>query len=245
VLVHGSGSSADSFHALAPLLARRFRVIAFDLPGHARTRVPEGYTPDLTTIADSVHALLGHLGCAPALLVGHSAGAAVLARLALDQRVRPSLLVGVGAALLPFEGLAGLLLPATARVLAQPGVASLLASSVDAALVDRLIHGVGSRLGAEGRAHYHRLASSQAHLGGVLAMFARWNLDALFAELPQLKPPLLLVGGELDRAVPLAQLRRVAALVPGASLEVIAGAGHLVHEERPREVARSILERLG
>ena len=57
-----------------------------------------------------------------------------------------------------------------------------------------------------------------------------------------MKPPLLLVGGERDRAVPLAQLRRVAGLVPAASLEVIAGAGHLMHEERPREVARLILE---
>ncbi len=244
VLVHGSGSSADSFELLAPLLARRFRVISFDLPGHARTRVPAGYTPDLAQLADSVHALLVHLDCQPSLVVGHSAGAAVLARLTLDGRVEPSLLAGLGAALAPFEGLAGLMLPAAARVLAQPGVAALLSSSVDGALVDRLLRGVGSRLGADGREHYHRLAKSDAHLAGVLAMFANWNLDELAAQLPGLKSPLLLIAGALDRAVPLAQLRRVAGRVPGASLEVIAGAGHLMHEERPREVARLIFDHL-
>ncbi len=48
---------------------------------------------------------------------GHSAGAAILARLCLDGGLAPRLLVGLNAALKPFPGMAGFIFPAMARAL--------------------------------------------------------------------------------------------------------------------------------
>ena len=42
LLLHGSGAATHSWRDLAPLLARDFRVIAPDLPGHGFTETPGG-----------------------------------------------------------------------------------------------------------------------------------------------------------------------------------------------------------
>ena len=49
--------------------------------------------------------------------------------------------------------------------------------------------------------------------------------------------PLLLIHGEGDTAIATDAVRRSAAVVPGARLELLAGLGHLAHEERPDLVA--------
>jgi magnesium chelatase accessory protein len=51
----------------------------------------------------------------------------------------------------------------------------------------------------------------------------------------------VLVVGDGDRAIPPAQATRVRAHVPSASLEILAGLGHLAHEERPDLVADLVL----
>jgi magnesium chelatase accessory protein len=61
-------------------------------------------------------------------------------------------------------------------------------------------------------------------------------------DLPRLKPDLLLVVGENDRTIPASKARRIAALVPQARIETLAGLGHLAHEERP-DLASAILLR--
>ncbi len=68
-------------------------------------------------------------------------------------------------------------------------------------------------------------------------MMAAWDLRALARALPALRPQLTLVVGEADRAVPPAQAREIAARVPGATVVVMPGLGHLAHEERPAEAA--------
>lgn len=239
LLVHGAGSSADSFRALMPLLAPRFRVVAVDLPGHARTRVSRAFTPDLPSIAGALGDLVASLKLAPQTVVGHSAGAAVVTRMTLDGAIHPELVVGLAAALVPFEGAAGLLFPSAARLLGASRFAPrLLARAVSArSMVDRIIESTGSRLDEPSREHYRRLASQPAHVGGVLSMLAQWELAPLQRALPRLKTPVLLIAGDADLAVPLAQQRAIARVLPDARLVVVHGAGHLIHEEVPQRVA--------
>jgi pimeloyl-ACP methyl ester carboxylesterase len=53
--------------------------------------------------------------------------------------------------------------------------------------------------------------------------------------------PTLLIAGELDQAAPLRTMQRMAEAIPGARLEVIPGAGHLVHLERPAAFRAALL----
>jgi magnesium chelatase accessory protein len=224
--------------------------VVMDLPGHAFTDTPPPAQLSLPGMACAVAALVGALGLEVSLLVGHSAGAAIGARLVLDGQLAPGALVAVNGAFLPLAGLAGLLFPPVARLMAGTAIAPQLFARRrwDRPAVERLIASTGSTLDAPGLQLYGTLMRNAAHATGALGMMARWDLRPLATGLSGLKLPLALVVGDDDRAVPPQQAQRVRALLPATSpsrLYRVPGAGHLVHEERPALVARHIFDALG
>ena len=58
--------------------------------------------------------------------------------------------------------------------------------------------------------------------------------------LPRLEPPTLLVTGDQDRLVPAADTERVAERIPGATLRVLPGCGHVPQEECPQAFAEVV-----
>ncbi len=151
LLLHGTGAATHSWRGLAPLLAERYRVIAPDLPGHGFTDPLPPRRLSLPGMAEAVAGLTDALGASPVLAVGHSAGAAVLARMCLDKRIAPGLLVALNGALTPFPGVASVLFPSMARLLfVNPVTPKIFAWSADKAAVRRLIDGTGSRLDQPG-----------------------------------------------------------------------------------------------
>lgn len=246
LLVHGTGASTHSFHRLIPLLADRFTVVAPDLPGHAFSVPPPRFDPSLPGMAAALRQLLDELSLQPQAAVGHSAGAAVITRMALDRAITPRLLVGLGAAMVPPRGLGASWLSPAARLLSASEVAAQLIAlrARDAASVARLVGSTGSLLDARGVELYQRLARRPGHVASVLAMLARWDLQPLFAALPQLEVPFLLLAGAEDLAIPLVQQHELVARLPRAHLMEVPAAGHLLHEERPELVARLILAEL-
>ena len=246
LLLHGTGASSHSFRALMPLLARRFTVVAPDLPGHAFSIAPSSFQPSLPGTAAALAGLLAELALSPAVVIGHSAGAAVMIRMALDHTIAPTLLIGLAAALVPFRGVATSLFAPAARLLSSSRFAAQLIAlqARDRANVDQLMRSTGSALDRRGVELYQQLGRHPGHVAAVLSMLAVWDLEPLFAELPALKLPLLLLAGEVDRAIPVAQQREVAARTPGARLVLIPHTGHLLHEEQPMTVAHLILEEI-
>jgi magnesium chelatase accessory protein len=244
LLVHGTGASTHSWRTLAPLLAARCTVLACDLPGHGFTRgVPAGGM-SLTGMSGALASLLRVLAIRPALAVGHSAGVAIAARMVLDRQIEPRGLISLNGALLPFDGLQGMMFSPLAKVLAILPFAPQVFSwgARDRSAVERLIASTGSRLDEAGIDLYWQLVRSPAHIAGVLRMMAQWNLEALARDLPQLTVPLALFVGSRDQTVPPSMAARVQALLPGAMLVPLPGLGHLAHEERAGQVAQAILE---
>lgn len=258
LLLHGTGASTHSWRDLAPLLAAHANVVAIDLPGHAFTSMPAGgANSDLLSLpgmASAVTKLLQALDLQPQLIVGHSAGAAVGVRMALERQSAPKhvgrtelkAVVGLNAALLPLRGLAGQLFSPVAKLMASTSlVPRYFASRAgDAKILQRLIDSTGSKLDAEGMRCYARLVSSPGHAAGALGMMANWDLDALAYSLPRLKTPLHLAVGTRDGTVPPAQAERVIARLPAGlphSLLKLEGLGHLAHEEQPGVVAEWVL----
>ncbi|KQT08634.1 alpha/beta hydrolase [Methylobacterium sp. Leaf399] len=242
LLVHGTGAATHSWRALAPLLAADFRVLALDLPGHGFTDpLPPGRL-SLPGMSAALAGLLRHLDVAPRIAVGHSAGAAILARMSLEGGASPDLLVALNGALMPFPGLASVLFPSLAKVLfLNPVTPKIFAWSADTAAVERLMRGTGSKLDAHGLALYRRLLRFPGHVAGALGMMANWDLAALDRDLPRLAVPTLLVVGGDDRAVSPETAFTVQRRIPGARVELLRNLGHLAHEEAPETVAAVIL----
>ncbi len=244
LLVHGTGAATHSWRDLLPPLAEHFTVIAPDLPGHGWTDAPAAARLSLPGMAKALQGLLIALNLRPVVAVGHSAGAAVLARMALDGAIQPRALVSLNGAFVPLQGVPGQLFSPLARLLVGlPGLPQVFAwRARDPAMVAQLLAGTGSTLGAEGVRLYGQVVRRPAHAASALGMMAHWDLRPLLADLPRLRVPLLLVAGAGDRSVPPAQSAQVRDLVPGSTLTTLPGLGHLAHEERPAKVAALILE---
>lgn len=241
LLLHGTGGATHSWRALAPLLAKHFHVVAPDLPGHGFTTARRAPDLSLPGMATSIAALIGRLGLKPEVVVGHSAGAAILARLCIDGAISPRLFVSLNGAFLPFDGLAGMAFPALAKMLfLNPFAPRLFAWAADHAAVANLLLGTGSKIEPRGVELYSRLMRNPAHCAGALGMMANWNLETLAGDLKRLTVPTVLVVGDKDKAVPPGDANKVAAMIPHVTIERLSGLGHLAHEERPEQVAKLI-----
>lgn len=235
LLLHGTAASTHSWRALAPLLAKKFRVVAVDLPGHGFTQAPPKGAYGLPQMAAAVAALLAQLGVRPRLVVGHSAGAAIAIRMALDGSIAPHKIISLNGALMPFPGAAAVVFPALAKLLfLNPFAAPILAwRGSDPVSVARLIEGTGSNLDAEGLGLYARLFATRRHVAAAVGMMANWDLSSLKRDLPKLSVPLTLVAADKDRAVPPRDARAIAAMLPDATVLPVMHYGHLAHEEAP------------
>lgn len=244
LLVHGTGASTHSWRQLAPLLAERFTVIAMDLPGHGFTQCPPRRRLSLLGMSEAVAELVASLEFRPAVVVGHSAGAAILIRCCLDGSLNPASVISLNGALLPFRGAAGVLFPRLAKLLfLNPLTPRILArSAVDRERVNRVIRGTGSELDAEGIDLYARLFASPEHVAAALGMMANWDLNGFERDLPKLRQPLHLIAGEKDKAVDVRDAEQVAERMVRARLLRLPSLGHLAHEEAPAEVARIVSE---
>jgi magnesium chelatase accessory protein len=244
LLLHGTGSATHSWRRLMPLLADRFRVIAPDLPGHGFTSSPaaDGYT--LPSMAHSVEALLAKIDATPAITIGHSAGAAIAARIALNPMLNGPI-ISINGALLPFPGFAAQLFPQMARLLfLNPLIPRLFAMTGQSeSFVRRFLErSTGSYIDALGARFYQRLFACSAHCSAALAMMANWDLESLKHDLPGLESPITLLIGSDDAAIPASVAHNVAKIVGDGDVQTFAGLGHLAHEEAPDLLASAIMD---
>ena len=243
LLLHGAGGATHSWRKMFAELAQTHRVIALDLPGQGFTQRDDKSRSGLDAMSNDITALLQHEAIAPDVIIGHSAGAAIMFRIALDwPEVKNTKLVSINGALGNFRGLAGLLFPVMAKLLAlNPLTASIFAST--AAKPERvrsILKSTGSQIDAEGEAQYLSLMSDRGHVDATLAMMAQWKLDRLLTELPKLTQDCLFITGAKDQAVPPDTSSKIAARLPSAVQHEIPVFGHLVHEEAPGEVLAAL-----
>ena len=235
LLIHGTGAATHSWRDVLPRLAQHFTVVVPDLPGHGFTRRGPQTLPGM---ADAVRALLTKLDMAPAIIAGHSAGAAIAIRMILDG-MTVERVVALNPALLPFPGLAAQLFPTLAKMLFlnpfAPHIFARMAGPRQE-VARFMTKSTGSRLDDAGIDLYARLFRKPGHIAGTIGMMANWDLEPLKRDLPRLAVPLDVIHGERDAAIPVAKAREAATLVPGATIEILPDLGHLAHEERPELV---------
>ncbi len=240
VLLHGLNNSGGSWSKVAPLLATDRRVLMPDLPGHGQSGRPNvGY--ELEWYAHVVAQWIQALGLEKVDVVGHSFGGGIAQMLLLElsPRIRRLVLIaagGLGKAVGFWLRLASL--PHVVEYFGQPFMA------VGTRLALRSVH---ESISEADVAELSRLNA----LPGTARAFARSVRDVIdwrgqrrnflhrAHELERL-PPVLVLWGERDGLIPIAQGRAFADLLEGAVFESFESSGHYVHNERPEAVAAAI-----
>jgi len=240
LLLHGQPGSARDWDAVVAALGDRARPVVITRPGW------DGITPptDLEGNAQAAIRALDLARVQRALVVGHSLGGALAAWLAATrpERVAGLVLVSPSAnrdALVPVD-----------HLLAGPVIGEALsAASLALAGSALALSGVRRLLGHELGVKPSYLRSS----GPMLTRPRTWRsfvseqrmlireLPALEARLGDIRVPTTVVAGTADRIVPIRSARRLIEQIPGARLLALPGAHHLVHQQRPDELARIIL----
>lgn len=242
LLLHGTGAATHSWRDLMPLLARHYRVISLDLPGHGFTRPNPSRQVSLPKMAKSIGLLLDELKACPGLIVGHSAGTAIGAQLMLEKHWNIPL-VGLNPALLPFPGLAAKIFPQLAKMLfINPFVSHIFARMArHPGETERFLkRSTGSKIDKPGVNYYERMFNRSGHCDGAIRMMANWRLEDLQRRLPDIVAPVLLVHASKDRAIPKSAVSQAADLIANCEVELVSGLGHLAHEEDPQQLAEII-----
>lgn len=246
LLIHGTGASVHSWDNLTSHLERYFTLVMVDLPGHADTLTPEHVDLSLPAIATALHSLLESRAIKPEVIIGHSAGSAIMLELCLQQAAYTPQLISINGAVMPLRGLAGYLFAPLARMSANTQWMPRLFAyrAKNPRNIKKLLDSTGSSIDQQSFDRYRQLFSSETHVAGVLRLMASWQLDGLLARLDTITHPVLLIAASNDTTVPLRDSYRLQQHLPNAELSVINGRGHLVHEEDAESVAALIIDRL-
>jgi magnesium chelatase accessory protein len=245
LMLHGLGASTHSWRGLAPLLAAHHRVMLIDLPGHAFTSTPTAQAAGLQAMSQALHDLLLAQNLWPQVVVGHSAGATLAARMLLNHPEHPAPdLVAFNPAWLPLSGAAHWLFPLSAKLISlNPLSAWLFAKTMQQdKFVSKILNSTGSTV-REGDAFFYKaLMQSPSHVQGVLQMMLHHDLGALPAQLAELKSRVLILAAENDQAVPHDHAVTAQQRLPDATLLSLQDLGHLAHEENPGLCAKEVLQ---
>ncbi len=196
---------------------------------------------DLPGNADAAAATLD----APAVVVGHSFGAGVAAWMAVlhPGLVRALVLVSPSANAAALTGFDNLLAsPILGPVLSGAALASI-GGTLSLPVARREI---SSRLGLDPdflRAGGRLLTRPRAWRSFEIEQRALLrDLPALERRLHEIRAPTTIVSGTADTVVPPRASRLLAEQIPGARLELLEGAGHLLPHRHPDAVARAVAE---
>ncbi|WP_248298095.1 alpha/beta fold hydrolase [Tabrizicola sp. YIM 78059] len=239
ILLHGLGSSLHTFDGWAAALSARYRVIRFDLPGAGLS----GPDPDsLYTNERSIAllcAVLDRLELESATLAGNSIGGRLAWRFAAvhpDRVDRLILIAPDGYASPGFSYGTAPELPLMLNLIRCFLPRWALRPSIAAA------YGDPARLSEPVLERYHALLLAS---GNRKAMLDRMRHTVLVDPRPLLRRipvPVLLMWGEKDAMIPVANARDYLAELPDARLVVLPGLGHVPQEEAPAESLVPVIE---
>jgi pimeloyl-ACP methyl ester carboxylesterase len=247
LLLHGFGASVFSWREVIQPLSEESRVVAFDRPGFGLTERPVrgqwlGESPyGAEGQAALTVALMDASGIQEAVLVGHSAGAVVAALVALEHPERVTALVLVAPAILTSGGGPGWLRPLLAipqvdhlGPLIVRGFVGRLESVLDQSWYDP------SLLTDDVREGYKLTLQVEGWDRGLWEILRAPQPKDLAGRLGEIEMPTLVICGEGDSIVPMADSAAVAEAVPGARFARIEQAGHLPHEEQPGDFVKLV-----
>jgi len=222
LMLHGWGNTLQYFDELAAQL-HGLRMVRLDLPGFGQSETPRDVW-SVESYAQFVARFCEKIGIVPDLLVGHSLGGRIVTKAVSRGILNPRKMVLIASA--------GVAKRKTPRNLLYAAIAK--AGKVILMPFPRTWY-------LSARSFLYRQTGSDYLTTGALSKtFQRVILEDLSADASHIGLPALIVWGERDLITPLAEGKKLHALIKNSQLLVVPHAGHFVHREYPQEVARAI-----
>lgn len=222
VFIHGAGGSTLSWLMQKTYFEKTNQVVLIDLPGHGRSGGDSFNS--IEAYAEAVKEVLEESAVDPAHIVGHSMGGAVAMQLATAYPglLKGLILIGTGAKLKVYpEVLEGVLKDKekTARTI----IDTAFSPATPAALKERVF---AEYIKNDARTIFNDFTACDRfdHMG----------------PLKDIATPTLVICGSVDLFTPEKYSRFLAENIPGAALEIIEGAGHMVMIEKPDSVNTAV-----
>ena len=237
VLLHGFGSSLETWEPWAQSLSVNYRVVRLDLPGCGLSDPDRtGDYGDARSV-DLVKELMDRLGLSTAALIGNSMGGRIAWRFAAAYPRRTSKLVLIspdGFASPGFQYGQAPRVPALLHLMKYFLPRALLETNLAAAYAD------STRLTGSVVDRYYELMLASGNRGAMLDRMRQSVLEDPVPLLRQIKTPTLLLWGEKDRLIPYGNAADYLAALPNVTLVSFADLGHVPHEEAPEESLRPV-----
>lgn len=234
LLIMGLGVTSHMWHRTRPILAERFRTLAFDNRGVGQSDVPSGPYP-IPLMASDAAAVLDVAGVQSAHIFGMSMGGMIAQEFTLQypQRVR-SLILGCtsagGPTAIRADREATEMLMARSKMSREEALQAPTPFIYDPSTPrERIDEDIAIR-----RLWFPRPDAYSAQLQGILAWEAYSRISAI-------RVPTLMIHGKSDRLVPPGNGKLIAERIPSAKFVLIPHASHLFATDQPEAAHKAIL----
>ena len=244
ILIHGFISSTMVWNEVfLPLAKAGFRVIALDLPGYGYSEKPRDAAYTIEAQARAVIGLMDCLKVDKAIITGASYGGAIAATVALDYPERVEKLILIGAVTNDDAKKYALL-----RIARTPVVGDVLTPLFLGSrwAMRKRMERVYRRLGRpfderKLAARHHVLAVANAHRA-VIRSAREWNAKRIQQDASLIRQPTLIVWGDHDQEIPMANGYRLRDEIPNARMVIFKSCGHLPPQEYPQQFVEAVSE---
>jgi 3-oxoadipate enol-lactonase len=236
LLIQGLGFSGALWYRLLPALEANYRVIRYDARGIGRSDIPEA-SWDIATMAADAMAVLDAAGERSAHVFGISLGGIVAQEVAITHldRVRSLTLCATHPAgtdaVWPDEAVMEMLRNRNTLPREEAIRASIPVGYAESTRRDWVEEDVRIRL---------EIPTHEAGYMGQL--MAGLGYPGTLSRLPQVTVPALVIHGDLDKMVPVANAAILAGALPDARTVIVPGAGHVIFTDAPEAVTTAMLE---
>jgi len=245
LLIHGFGTSLESWWLNVGPLSRHYRVYALDLPGHGLS--------DRFNVAYNIHNLTGMIGnfmeavgIERASIIGHSMGGLLTTNIAVDLPEKVDKLI-LESAIGPGRGI-----PLRYQLYALPILGEILVlpttrANVEAGLKKSFYNtDIVTPEMVETSYQFLKLPGAKQAMLNIVRSGKKlrqlYSEKSVLDRLSQIKSPALVIHGAQDRSIPLAHAYETYDLIANSRLKIFDECGHCPHIEKAGEFNKAVID---
>ena len=231
VLIHGLGGFAERWAAVMPILSKKYRVIAPDLPGYGYSDKPStDYTPEF--FLKFIFDFLDGLGIKKTSMIGTSLGGQIVAECAITQSKMIEKIV--------LSSPAGIMKTSTPTLDAY-SMAALYPSHDTVKTAYEMMTGSKNVTTESIDGFIKRMTQPNAKMAFMSTILALKNSPPITDRLPNITVPTLLIWGKQDTMIPVKYANDFVSSIKNCQLEIMENCGHTPHIEEPVKFSQTVL----